>query len=278
MKSPIKWLGGKYWLSRKLDRLIGEVRPKTVAEPFCGGLSFSLHYEFDNVIANDMNMPLVNFYRQLQGGLSYIPENYSIDSGFYYQARENLNALISSNSVDCAESARLFFFLNKQCYNGLMRMNLSGRLNMPHGSLYKKVHEPVGFDLFKEVASDWQFNQGCFSLLDVSQADLMFIDPPYEKTFTNYSGKGFDSTKQIELLDWIVDNNKPTIYCNSAVNSLAKACKSRGFQVYKVLAPRSISCKADGRKPVEELIAFRGFGDNRKFSKIVDGVTRWDIR
>jgi DNA adenine methylase len=110
MKSPIKWLGGKYWLSRKLDRLIGEVRPKTVAEPFCGGLSFSLHYEFDNVIANDMNMPLVNFYRQLQGGLSYIPENYSIDSGFYYQARENLNALISSNSVDCAESARLFFF------------------------------------------------------------------------------------------------------------------------------------------------------------------------
>ncbi len=63
MRSPIKYLGGKSFHAKLLERVVKEIQPKTVSEPFCGGLSFSLHFQFEHVLANDANALLINFHK-----------------------------------------------------------------------------------------------------------------------------------------------------------------------------------------------------------------------
>ena len=178
--------------------------------------------------------------------------------------------------MNTAKGARDFYYFNKNGFKGLMRLNKSGGFNVPFGH-YKKVMPAKLFNEFKLLTTNWEFNYGCFSKVDFTRADLCFIDPPYYKNFTNYSKGGFDYNDQIALLDKIVDADKPTIYFNSASIKIAKECLARGFSVYKILAPRGMNTHTASPNKVNELIAFRGFGESRKFSSLVKGIKRWRI-
>ena len=276
MKSPIKYAGGKSFLAKRLEKVIAEVKPKTVSEPFCGGLSFSLHYQFERVIANDINVPVINFFQQLQKGLIYNHDQYKLGEEHFYSIRNELNKMITGGIVDHQKAAKLFYYYNQQCYNGLMRMNSKGEVNVPIGD-QKVVHPSSGFNDFKRVAKDWSIQKGCYSSAVQLPSDLKFVDPPYANNFNNYSGKGFDNTEQIKLLDLLAASDEPIIYCNNAVPALARECKRRGFQIYKMLVPRYINCKGGGRKPAMELLAFKGFGKSRKFNSLVEGAVRYRV-
>jgi DNA adenine methylase len=276
MKSPIKWLGAKHYISERLRPLINEINPQVVIEPFCGSLAFSLHHEFPRVFANDFNPQLVNFYNQLRDGLSYYVCDYENNKNFYYDLRDKYNENNKNGLMNTPASAKKFYYLNKQGFKGLMRLNLSGEFNVPFGN-YKKLKPPKLFNEFKLLTSQWDFTYGCFSKVDFSRGDLLFIDPPYYLNFVNYSKDGFNLDDQIALLDKIVDADKPTIYFNSASIKIARECLARGFSVYKVLAPRFMNTHTDSPNQVNELIAFRGFGTDRKFASLVEGIKLWRI-
>jgi DNA adenine methylase len=152
---------------------------------------------------------------------------------------------------------------------------------VPIGS-YRKVYPLNDIDLFKSITETWIFSHGCYSRVDISGVDLAFSDPPYEdvgkskKSFKNYSGR-FGPEQQLEHLNWLVDMDVPTIACNNPNVALAKEYRRRGFQVYRIKAPRSISCKAGGRKPVFEMLALRGFGKSRKFGTLIEGAELWRV-
>ena len=276
MRSIIKYPGSKFWLALKSQKLIDNLKPKSCAEPFCGSLAFSLYHEFQHVVANDLISQLIGFYRQTQGGNIPDISSWDLSDTFYYQARKRFNELNDAGLSHTKEAADIFFYLNKHCYNGLVRFNLSNQFNVPFG-LYKKIAEPKGFKEFSEVTKSWEFSSGCFSKTDVSNVDLCLLDPPYADTFNNYSGQGFTFEQQIEVADWASEISCPSIICNSPNKMLAKEYKKRGFKIYRTRAPRSINSDPLGRNGAVELIAFKGFGPNEKFAQLVDGVEAWRV-
>jgi DNA adenine methylase len=273
--SPLKYAGSKRWLAPLLTPLIKEIKPKVVCEPFAGSLAFSLFHKFDKVLANDLNPFLINFYIQIIKGMSYSTNDYDNSEKFYYEVRERVRYLNRNNQVNNMEAAKLFFFINKQGYKGLWRCNASDELNTPYGH-YKKLSELERAEELKSNINGWDFISGTYQDIDTSSADLNFIDPPYLENFTNYTAQSFKLPEQLELIKWSANQNKPTIYCNSAKHTIARACKNAGFSVYKINAPRSIGAHSSNNvKSIPELIAFKGFGNNRKFSTIIDGAKRW---
>jgi DNA adenine methylase len=274
--SPLKWVGSKRWLAPLLTPLINEIQPKVVCEPFAGSLAISLYHKFDKVIANDLNRFLMNFYQQIIKGMSYDINNYCPSEEFYYKVRERVRELNRNKTINNEEAAQLFFFINKQGYRALWRCNASDELNTPFGH-YKKLSKLERATELQQTIKNWDFVTGSYQDLDLDAADLNFVDPPYLENFSQYTSQSFKLPEQIELIDRLATTDTPTIYSNSAKYPIAKACKQAGFDVYKIKAPRAIGSHFSNSSYTTELIAFKGFGKNRKFSTLVSGSTRWRI-
>ncbi len=281
MEPLLKWPGSKRKLVPKLKKLIAEVQPQSVFEPFSGAACLSLHYEVNTAFINDINLALINFYRLVHRGYRFDMEGLSIEKPLYYQFRTELNDLITdpqflSKDSSKKRAAKLFYYMNHHGFNGLIRMNKSGRFSTPIGDK-KKLIEPVGLEAFSQVTAKWQFTSECYTDLSKVVADLNFIDPPYLGGFTDYSTqkhaiqfKHLDA--QIQLLDWQESLSGITIASNELNPKLVQAYRHRGFRVFSIAMPRSVSCKSDGRKPVLEMLAIKGFPKGRHVSRLIDGA------
>lgn len=268
-------MGGRLKPAPKLARLIKDISPKTVFEPFCGAAAISCHFEFENCHLNDINPGLINFYRHVLKGYVIDKKDYSVTSGFYYQARRKLNdALLSGRGLDDI-SAGLFWYLVSHSFNGLVRMNKSGRYNMPIGDKVKLVN-PHGFEQFSKIANEWTITEKCYLETSIRDYELCFIDPPYLDTFTAYSSQKSAAFKTIEdqmvTLDWMTQSNAGVIIATNTYNAeLVRVYQSLGFKVFGIMMPRNISRKASSRGPVKEMIAVSGLGKGKHLKRLIEG-------
>ena len=150
-KPFIKWVGGKSQLIEQLEALLPNdfVRWENVTyiEPFVGGGAMLFHMlqnypNIESAVINDINPDLTLCYKvvrdnpqELVYSLNAIQSEYhSIKSedarkDFFLVQRERFN----TKSLDEIENTTLFFFLNRTCFNGLYRVNKSGKFNVPFG-------------------------------------------------------------------------------------------------------------------------------------------------
>ena len=154
-KPFVKWAGGKGSLVKLLAAHLPadfcNKKDVTYIEPFVGGgaMLFYMLTNFPNirrVIINDVNADLILCYRfvknnpeKLIAQLKRIENEYSQlqtmeeKSIYYYRMRDKYNDNIPMDD----ERAACFIFLNKTCFNGLYRVNTTGKFNVPFGK-YKK--------------------------------------------------------------------------------------------------------------------------------------------
>lgn len=125
LRPPLKWAGGKRWLVPQLAGLWQLHSSRRYVEPFCGGLAVALGLRPNRAILNDINPHLINFYTHLQSGLEVTIEMRNDEKSFY-RHRSRFNELIQDGELHSAESAQLFYYLNRTCFNGLCRFNQSG--------------------------------------------------------------------------------------------------------------------------------------------------------
>lgn len=121
----------------------------------------------------------------------------------YYAARDDFNERLANNdySVHCAA---LLIFLNKAGYNGVYRVNLKGKYNVPFG--YRNeicCYDPENIKAVadalsnaKITADDWKT-----AASKAHNGDLVFLDPPYHKTFTKYTQSMFSDQDQKDVAD-----------------------------------------------------------------------------
>ena len=150
-KPFIKWVGGKSQLITQLEALLppdfDRRNDVTYIEPFVGGgaMLFSMlqrHKNIRQAVINDINPDLTTCYKtvrdqptELIRSLATIQEDYYKIEGYeakkeyYLHIRDRFNEKPS----DPIENTTLFFFLNRTCFNGLYRVNKSGRFNVPYG-------------------------------------------------------------------------------------------------------------------------------------------------
>lgn len=253
LRPPLKWAGGKRWQLSDIRSLWTPHSGRRLVEPFCGGLSIALGLRPEKALLNDANVHLVNFYRWLKRGLAIdLPmEN---QEGTYYACRKRFNALILRDAAT-PETAALFYYLNRTCYNGLCRFSRSGAFNVPFGR-YTRIHYERDFPQYQAAFRTWIFTCGDFSLVPLDRSDFVYADPPYDVPFTQYVQAGFTWDDQERTAAWLARHRGPTVLVNQATDRIISLYRAAGFTVRLQAAPRRISRTGD-RNPALEVIATR---------------------
>ena len=156
--------------------------------------------------------------------------------------------------------ATKLIYYNKTCYNGLYRVNRHGRFNVPMGNYVNpKICDEKNIRSVNKLLNDVdvRIDNRSFEEIKPKPNDVVYCDPPYDGTFTAYTGNKFGSEDQERLCEkcseWR-DNGVYVIVSNNKTNFIKGIYKKYGFNAYIVKAARHINCDGSGRGKVEELI------------------------
>ena len=274
----VKWAGGK---TRLLDRLMKRLPPgrfKTYAEPFCGGgaMFFALAAEpkrrFTRALLADKNAELVTLYQVIKDDVEPLIDRLQAYQDDYYRLSEDrrrerfyeVRELDSKKLTPLERGARLLF-LNRTCFNGLWRVNASGRFNVPFG----KYATPriLDIDVLRaahEALSVAEIHLADFSFVTkkLKRGDFVYFDPPYvpvSKTanFTAYASDPFGPKEQERLaaeLGRLKKLGVDAMLSNAATAEMKALYVRHGFVVDSIQAARSINSDPSKRGDVTELV------------------------
>lgn len=256
LKSPIKWPGGKRWITPIVKPWIKQHR---LVEPFVGGGSVFIGVEPETALLNDINPHVINLYNQIKAGLIVDIEMLN-DKEHYLKSRDRFNYLIETNQINTKEAAQLFYYLNKTGFNGLCRFNKAGKLNVAFGQ-YKTINYAKDFLQYKDNFQNYEFVSKDFSELEIKENDFIYADPPYDDSFTGYSAERFTWKDQERLVEWLDKYNNPVVISNRATDRIIDLYKNFGYEIEIVKAPRRISSNGN-RLPVDEVVAYKHLTEN----------------
>ena len=234
LKSPLKWAGGKSKLMPKIEQVynkdfIWNSNRYIYIELFAGGGSSWLYvlqnYKPKRLIINDINPNVINLWRCIQSDpkvlcedIDSIISNYlSFDwdgrKEFFLKLRKLFNEkkdLLTGSNTDIRLAAE-FLFLNKTCFNGLWRTNSKGEFNTPFGKPTNLNRDPNIYNkdnilMLSKLIKGVEFT--CRDYKDVIDDDivgdvLVYMDPPYRGTWSDYSKESFGEQEQIELAHYM---------------------------------------------------------------------------
>lgn len=286
-KPFVKWVGGKTQLlediKKALPQDLSQREHVTYVEPFVGGgaVLFWILQEYPNItkaVINDINAELICTYRVIKNNVEglikeltrfqdeYLPLTENARKDYFLVQRARFNE--DDNSE--IDTAALFIFLNRTCFNGLYRVNSKGKFNVPHG----RCATPRICDE-KTLRADSALLQKVEMLCgDFSQTEgyagkdvIYYFDPPYRpltetSAFTSYSKTSFNDAEQIRLRDFcdrIADKDSLFVASNSDPQNVDTDddffdSLYRMFFIKRVSAARMINAKGDGRGLISEIM------------------------
>ena len=283
----IKWVGGKTQLldevNKSLPRDFASRQHVTYIEPFVGGgaVMFWILQAYPNIeraVINDINKELICTYRvikenveELIAGLARIQDDYihlgAEDRKAYYMEKR---ARFNTKQTTPVETAALFIFLNRTCFNGLYRVNSKGEFNVPHGKYAnQRICDADNLRACSNVLQRVEILCGDFAETGryAGPDTLFYFDPPYKpitetSSFTSYSKEGFDDKEQLRLRDFCNQISKEQALF-VASNSDPKDVNPKEnffdtiyqhFIIKRVSAARMINSDASGRGAISELM------------------------
>lgn len=187
-------------------------------EPFMGSGVVGFNIAPHNAIFADTNPHIINFYKNIQEGVitPYVVRSFLEDEGkkllkgdieYYLCVRERFNK--EHNPLD-------FLFLNRSCFNGMMRFNKSNGFNVPYGhkperfakAYITKITNQVDCIATKIKNNNWTFLCQAFEQT-ISLADsnsFIYCDPPYIGRHVDYYDS-WDEQSEYLLCDCLVKSS-----------------------------------------------------------------------
>ncbi|EFJ1904914.1 Dam family site-specific DNA-(adenine-N6)-methyltransferase [Escherichia coli] len=170
--------------------------------------------------------------------------------------------------LDAVERAAALLYLNRHCFNGLIRYNLDGFFNVGFGK-YKAPYFPEEeIRAFKRKAHACVFMNAGFrrTIALAGDGDVVYCDPPYEPLpgtagFTNYAAGGFSWDSQVELTESCVaahQRGAKVVISNSTAPRVIELYEQHGFTLHRVSARRAISSKGSTRETASDVVATLG--------------------
>lgn len=290
IKPFVKWAGGKTqileYIKAKFPSELGRTINKYV-EPFVGGgavlFEILLHSSVKEVFINDVNVDLINCYRQIKNNVDalielldsmekeYLPLDMEQRKEYYYQKRDLYNNLkFDDGNAMLVVRAAVFLFLNRTCFNGLYRVNRNGQFNVPMGA-YKNptICDAENLQGVSAILQNVHISCGNFDVLDefLDEHTLVYFDPPYRplkptSNFTSYNENEFTDEEQLALgrycqilsergVKIIASNSDPK---NVDENDNFFDDLYSGFNIQRIEATRMINSKSSGRGKIHELL------------------------
>lgn len=286
-KPFVKWVGGKSQLLNEVRRSLpvdlGKREGLTYVEPFVGGgaVLFWLLQEFPNIeqaVINDINRELICTYSVIRNNVEELVEVLSEYSYEYSSIGDNARkeyfldkrARYNEHSSNDVETAALFIFLNRTCFNGLYRVNSKGAFNVPFGRYTNpRICDEDTLRVDSELLKRVTILCGDFAQTEsyANEHSIFYFDPPYKpitetSSFTSYSKKGFDDGEQIRLRDFcnriaekkalfVASNSDPAqdVVSGNFFDNLYDR-----FSIRRVSASRMINANAAGRGKLSEIM------------------------
>ena len=189
----IKWNGSGRWV-----------------EPFLGSGSVLFNTRPRMAAASDTNPHIIGFYRSIQDG-STTPlavreflehEGAKLErhgASHYYDVRDRFNS--NGRPLD-------FLFLNRSCYNGLMRFNSMGHFNTAFckkpGRFSKSYISKIVNQVERAAAILGQNRNWTLGTMDwrdavkgIGRNDFLYLDPPYHGRIARY----YNTWSEPDMLD-----------------------------------------------------------------------------
>jgi DNA adenine methylase len=195
---PIKCQGIKTKLVGEIQRILTGQQYSRWIEPFCGSCAVPLNVQPRKALLADSNIHIIRLYKDIQNGalapvqirdfLTEEGEKLSdIGADHYYFIRDRFND--NPTSLD-------FLFLNRACFNGIMRFNKSGKFNVPYchnndrfaRSYVTKIVNQVRCISEAIKTHEWGFFASKFqdTLDNACPNDIVYADPPYAGRHVDY--------------------------------------------------------------------------------------------
>lgn len=209
---PLKIQGIKSKLIPYIKEITEKCSFNVWVEPFIGSGVVGFNLAKENAIFADINPHIIKFYCDLNDKKidckiirDYLEaqsiELSKYDNEFYYHIRNKFNN--NPNSLD-------FLFLNRSCFNGMMRFNKDGKFNVPYchkSNRFSKAYITKIVNQVKYVEEKCNQNNWIFVCQDFtdtinwcSDSSLLYCDPPYIDRNSDYFN-GWDNNKEKQLND-----------------------------------------------------------------------------
>ena len=261
----VKWAGGKSQLLKQFDQFFPE-KINFYIEPFLGSgaVFFYIKRKFNpkKVILSDVNEELINAFVMVRDNVEELIDLLKKHKElhckeYFYKIRAQ-----EPKGLNNVESAARFIYLNKTCFNGLYRVNKSGKFNVPIGS-YKNPGI-LKEDVLKEANKLLQcvdIRVASFEkVVDLAKKHaFVYFDPPYyplkRTSFTTYTKEVFLEDEQKKLLSVVNELHKKgcKVMLSNSDHPFIKSLYSE-FKLSEVSARRMINCNATKRGPITELV------------------------
>jgi DNA adenine methylase len=256
----LKWAGGK-------GQLLSELRCHIPArfgryfEPFLGGGALFFDQLPERGVLSDVNAEIIGCYSAVRDHVEKLIRALKVhryEADHYYAVRDT-----DPDGLAPVERAARTIFLNKTGFNGLYRVNRSGKFNVPFGR-YAKPHIcdeenlracSAALARVDLVVSDFEE-----AVMKAKTGDFVYFDPPYvplsrTATFTAYARGGFGPEAQERLANLfarLVERRVHVLLSNSDVPEIRRLYAD--YRIETVRASRSINSKPTHRGPVSEVL------------------------
>ena len=215
---PVKCQGIKSKLVLWLTEVMQKKRKTIWVEPFMGSGVVGFNFNPPQALFCDTNPHLIRFYQEINDGVitPSIVRKFLETEGknlakhgedYYYKVRDRFN--IFKEPLD-------FLFLNRSCFNGLMRFNRKGYFNVPFGhkperfskAYITKIVNQVAWVSARAQANNWTFKHQDFraTLSQIDRQGLVYCDPPYVGRHTDYFN-GWTEADELSLYE-VLKNTK----------------------------------------------------------------------
>ena len=207
---PIKCQGIKTKLAPWIRSLVPSDFDGVWVEPFLGSGVVAFNVLPKRALLADSNPHLINFYEAISVG-AITPsatrrhleregaELLRSDGEHYYKVRERFNR--THDPLD-------FLFLNRACFNGLIRFNRKGEFNVPFcrkPNRFSRAYVTKICNQVKSVADILTARDFTFAVQDLSETismaqpdDFIYCDPPYAGRHADYFND-WDEQSEINL-------------------------------------------------------------------------------
>ncbi len=241
----------------------------TWIEPFMGSGVVGFNIMPERAVFADINPHIIKFYncikeRKITSSLvrSFLEEQGSLlesrEDAYYYEVRERFN--MTHDPLD-------FLFLNRSCFNGMIRFNRAFAFNVPFGHKPQRFSKAYITKIVNQVACieellashEWIFLCQSFEKT-ISMAEgnsFIYCDPPYIGRHVDYYDS-WDEQSEFALCEslkatdamfmlstWDHNEYRKNTYIDMVWNSCYKLTKDHYYHV---------GAKEANRKPVMEAL------------------------
>ena len=207
---PIKIQGIKTRLVPFIRQNVLMNRDSVWFEPFMGSGVVGFNMEPEKAVFADVNPHIIAFYKGIQSGFltpctvrAFLEhEGALLETGgedYYYTVRERFNR--EHNPLD-------FLFLNRSCFNGMIRFNKNFDFNVPYGHKPQRFAKAYVTKIVNQVAHicdltrrhTWEFICQPFenTVALAGSNDFVYCDPPYIGRHVDYFDS-WDEQSEIRL-------------------------------------------------------------------------------